>query len=74
MDPRKPVGVTAKGELVFLSTGGATIPQLRAAMRELGCVDAFNLDGGASTGFYYNGKTYRTPGRQLATTVQIFVN
>lgn len=71
---RTAVGVTAKGELVFLSTGGATIPQLRAAMRELGCVDAFNLDGGASTGFYYNGKTYRTPSRQLATTVQIFVN
>jgi exopolysaccharide biosynthesis protein len=71
---RTAVGVTAEGKLVFISTGSATIPQLRELMLSLGCVDAFNLDGGASTGLYYNGTIYRTPGRLLATTVQIYVD
>lgn len=71
---RTAVGSTADGKLIFVSTGGATIDQMRELMLGLGCVNAVNLDGGASTGFYYNGKTYRTPGRNLATTVQIFVD
>ena len=71
---RTAAGVTADGKLVFVSTGKATIPQLRELMLSLGCMDALNLDGGASTGFYYNGTTYRSPGRPLATTVQIFVD
>ena len=71
---RTAVGVTADGKLVFISTDCATIPQLRAFMLSLGCVDAINLDGGASTGFYCNGVTYRTPGRLLATCVQIYVD
>jgi len=71
---RTAVGVTADGKLIFVSTGSATIPQLRALMLHLGCVDAMNLDGGASTGFYCGGVTYRTPGRLLANTVQIYVD
>lgn len=71
---RTAVGVTADGTLIFVSTDCATIPQLRALMLHLGCVDAMNLDGGASTGFYCDGKTYRTPGRLLATTVQIYID
>lgn len=72
--PRTAVGATADGTLIFISTDAATVPQLREFMLSLGCVDAFNLDGGASTGLYFNGKTYRTPGRNLATTVSIYVD
>lgn len=71
---RTAVGSTADGKLVFVSTNAATIPQLREFMLSLACVDAINLDGGASTGLYYAGKTYRTPGRLLATTVSIYVD
>ena len=47
---------------------------MRELMLQLGCQDAVNLDGGASTGMYYNGQTLATPGRQLTTTLQVFVN
>ena len=71
---RTAVGVTAEGRLIFLSTAAATIPQLREAMLALGCEDAFNLDGGASTALWYGGAVYRAPSRDLATTVQIYVD
>lgn len=69
---RTAVGVTKSGLLIFVSAGAASIGQMRELMLALGCVDAINLDGGASTGFYYNGITYRTPGRALGTTVQVY--
>ncbi len=43
-------------------------------MLSLGCVDALNLDGGASTAMYYNGNTIRSPGRALTATLQVFVS
>lgn len=54
--------------------GGAKIQQMRELMLALGCVDAINLDGGASCGMYYDGKYIATPGRELTTTLQIHVN
>ena len=70
---RTACGVTADGKLIFLQAG-AKLSQLREAMLALGCVDAVNLDGGASVGLFYDGRIYTTPGRNLATTVQIFVD
>ena len=70
---RTAAGVTADGKLIFLQAG-ATLPQLKEAMLALGCVNAVNLDGGASVGMYYNGTIYATPGRNLATTIRIFVD
>ena len=76
--PRTALGVTADGKLIFVSAVTATIPKLRALMRSLGCVNAVNLDGGASTAFYYNdGKgdyVLNASGRNLATTVAIYVD
>ena len=71
--PRTAVGKTYDGKLVIVSTPAATIQQLRELMLQLGCVDAFNLDGGASTALAYQGKIVRNAGRPLTSTLQVFV-
>ena len=71
--PRTAIGSTADGKLLLVQTGAATIAQLKQAMLARGCVDAVNLDGGASTAMYYNGSTVASPGRALTATLQIFV-
>lgn len=71
--PRTAVGVDSQGRLVLVSVSSATIQQMREAMLSLGCVDAFNLDGGASCGMYHNGSYIATPGRELTVTLQVFV-
>ncbi len=73
--PRTAVGVDGSGKLLVASVpGGATIQQMRELMLGLGCVDAFNLDGGASCGMYYDGQYLATPGRELTVTLQIKVS
>lgn len=72
--PRTAVGVNREGKLVLVSTPAATIQQMRELMLALGCVDAFNLDGGASCAMYHNGTYLATPGRELTVTLQIFVD
>lgn len=71
--PRTAVGTTRDGKLLLVSVPAATIQQMRELMLKLGCVDAINLDGGASTGMYYKGQMLATPGRELVTTLQVFV-
>ncbi len=72
--PRTAVGTLPDGKLLLVSVGAATIQQMRELMLSLGCVDALNLDGGASTAMYYNGNTIRSPGRALTATLQVFVS
>ena len=62
------------GKLVLVSVPSATIQQMRQLMLALGCVDAFNVDGGASCGMYYNGTYLSKPGRELTVTLQVFVS
>lgn len=71
---RTAIGKLSNGKLVIVSTGKATIQQMRELMLQLGCTDAVNLDGGASTALAYQGKIVRNAGRQLTTTLQVFVN
>ena len=72
--PRSAVGTSADGKLILVSVpGGAKIQQMRELMLALGCTDAINVDGGASCGMYYDGKYIATPGRELTTTIQVFV-
>ena len=72
--PRTAVGIDKGGRLVIASVGAASIQQMRELMLALGCVDAINLDGGASRALYYNGEFYATPGRRLTTTLHIFLD
>ena len=72
--PRSAIGIGADGKLILVCVpGGAKIQQMRELMLALGCTDAINLDGGASCGMYYDGKYIATPGRELTTTIQVFV-
>ena len=71
---RTALGKLADGKLVIVSTGSASIQQLRELMLQLGCVEAVNLDGGGSTALAYQGKLIRSPGRELTTTLQIFAH
>ena len=71
--PRTAIGTLSDGKLIIVSVGAATITQMRELMLSLACVDAVNLDGGASTAMYYNGSYIRSPGRELTTTLQVFV-
>lgn len=71
---RTAAGIHRSGKLVLVQAPSATIQQMREIMLALGCVDAVNLDGGASCAMYYDGAYLATPGRELTTTLQIFVS
>ena len=47
---------------------------MKTVMLTLGCHNAVNLDGGGSCGMYYDGRVIYTPGRNLTSTLQIFVD
>jgi exopolysaccharide biosynthesis protein len=68
---RSAIGLTRDHKLILLTTGGATIPQLAEIMKQAGAYQAMNLDGGASSGLYYNGKYLTTPGRLISNAIVI---
>ncbi len=65
---RTAIGVTADNTLVIV-TAVAKIESLAELMKSLGCVDAINLDGGASSALYANGKYFKQAGRPLNTVL-----
>lgn len=60
------IGINKSNQLVMVTTSG-TMAQVTGIMQDLGCTDAFNLDGGASSAMYANGKYFRNAGRALNT-------
>lgn len=64
-------GYTADGKLILVSSSGL-MQAMRELMLSLGCVEAINLDGGASAALYYNGKTIVPEGRLLAYALLIY--
>lgn len=71
---RTAVGTTKDGKLLLVNVKAASIEQMRDLMLTLGCVDAINLDGGASAAMYYKGQTLAAPGRNLTSTLQVFIS
>lgn len=66
--PRTAAGYTAQGELILLvvdgrqpSSRGVDLRELAAIMKELGCVEAVNLDGGGSSTLVVNGRLVNRP-------------
>jgi exopolysaccharide biosynthesis protein len=61
---RSAIGYTSSNKIVILavegnnSNGGAglTLAELAQMMKEIGCIEALNLDGGGSTTLTVNGK------------------
>ncbi|CAM4443281.1 phosphodiester glycosidase family protein [Paenibacillus typhae] len=68
---RSALGITRDHKLILLTTGGATIPQLAQIMKQAGAYQAMNLDGGASSGLYYNGKYLTAPGRLISNALVV---
>ncbi|MNI52427.1 hypothetical protein D3C73_1072080 [compost metagenome] len=68
---RSALGLTQDHKLILLTSGGATIPQLAEIMKQAGAYQAMNLDGGASSGLYYNGKYLTTPGRKISNAIVV---
>ena len=68
---RSALGLTTDHKLILLTTGAATINQLAAIMKSAGAWQAMNLDGGASSGLYYNGAYLTRPGRLLSNALLV---
>ncbi len=78
------VGINHEGKMVMGTTSAATLSQMGHILLDLGLVEAMNMDGGASSALYVNGKFVRPSGRPLSNAwivqkleqpqVQIFVN
>lgn len=68
-NPRTAIGTMADGTLLLVTVDGrnpthsigASIPEMAQLMRDLGAVDAMNLDGGGSTATYVNGMLQGVP-------------
>ncbi|MCY7483636.1 phosphodiester glycosidase family protein [Paenibacillus alvei] len=69
---RSAVGLTKDYKLIILTTSSATIPELARVMKQAGAYQAMNLDGGASSGLYYNGRYMTYPGRSISNALLIF--
>lgn len=67
---RSAIGVTAEGKLILVTCVSDMI-RLGNIMRTLGCTEAMNLDGGASSALYANGTYLKTPGRSLNTILMV---
>ncbi|MCA1293798.1 phosphodiester glycosidase family protein [Paenibacillus sp. alder61] len=68
---RSALGLTRDNKLILLTTSKATIPQLAQIMKQAGAYQAMNLDGGASSGLYYNGKYLTKPGRLISNALVV---
>jgi len=69
---RTAIGVKKDGLLLLVNVKNVKISELKEIMLKLGCINAINLDGGASSGMYYDGKVITKPGRKLATLLYVY--
>ena len=67
-NPRTAIGYTADNDLILItadgregSSIGLTLYELAVYMRQLGCINAINLDGGGSTVMYVKGQIVNHP-------------
>jgi len=70
--PRSAVGVKADNTVVVVAVRkGASLEQLAAIMRRLGCRYAINLDGGGSVALAVGGKVVHRPSRRLTNVLLV---
>lgn len=63
------IGHTSNHVIIFGTANNVTIHELAELCTKLGLVEAMSLDGGASSGLYYNGKYITKPGRPLSNAL-----
>lgn len=71
--PRSFAGVTGDNIFVMGTVDAANVWGLAEVAQNLGLRDALNLDGGASTGLYYNGEYVTAPGRLLSNCLAVII-
>lgn len=71
--PRSFAGVTRDNIFVMGTVSSANVWGLAEVAQNLGLRDALNLDGGASSGLYYNGGYISEPGRLLSNCLAVIV-
>jgi len=70
---RAAVGLTGSNKLILLTTTRPTrLGRLAEAMRTMGCLEAATLDGGSSTGLYWQGKLIDNAGRAVASCLAVY--
>ena len=79
--PRSCIGCIEPGHYLFVTVDGRqsasrglTLSELAALMQSLGCRKAYNLDGGASSQFYWKGTVFNKPskgGRKIADIIYV---
>jgi len=68
---RSALGMTQNKELLMVTVSKCTIEELANIMKDLGAYNAMNLDGGASTSLYSNGKFLATPTRKISNALMV---
>lgn len=66
---RSAIGVKQDGTIILATTSGATVQAWAEVMKQLGAYQAINLDGGASSGLYFNDKYLFRAGRELNNVI-----
>ncbi|HLO48005.1 MAG TPA: phosphodiester glycosidase family protein [Kamptonema sp.] len=71
---RTAIGFPASGKELYLVTFLTSLSLVEEAevMKELGCYEAMNLDGGASTALAHNGEILISPGRNLTNAIVVY--
>ena len=76
-NPRTAIGYYEPGHYGFIAVDGRggdrglSMQELSALCSDLGMVAAYNMDGGASSGMYFNGKNYGQNGRSTTDIAYI---
>lgn len=65
------IGVTSENT-IMIGTVSASVSQLKDIVNQLGLKSAMCLDGGASSGLYYNGKYLTSPGRNISNSINFY--
>lgn len=66
---RSAIGILPNGNALLVTVAGPTCAELAQIMKQLGAVQAMNLDGGASSGLYVKGQMITHPGRDLSNAL-----
>lgn len=71
--PRAAIGVTSHNKLLLVTVNKPIyLSHMGRIMKDLGAVDAINLDGGSSTALFCKGTVPSHPGRRLTNLVLVY--
>ena len=69
---RSAIGISKNNKLILVTGSNLNMLELAEIMVKLGADRAMNLDGGASSALYANGKMITPAGRKLHTVLMIW--